>query len=187
MTGSPSLFFFFNFSLLKSYMAHLLVMRTDTVLLRLGLQRQEISLICQVAQKSDIRQVPKKIQQVYEKYKTKDYEPCLDYFFFFPRCNSVKINSSFVQGKLIELGSSHLNQCHLQSLLWSGSTSEYSAINHIYYPNSRCKNLAVKFCCVLSSIGSHVFTSISQNSFLHLAALMDLQEKLLLKSKTSKL
>lgn len=41
------------------------------------------------------------------------------FYFFPPKCNTVKISCGFVQGKVIEFGSSHLYQSHLQSLLWS--------------------------------------------------------------------
>jgi len=121
---------------------------------------------------------------VNEKYKTKNHEPCSDFFF---KCNTVKVNSSFFQGKVIEIGSSPLNQNHLQSLLWSGSISAYSATNRTCRLHSRCRKLPTKLCSALPGIASHVFPSILQISFLHHAALKNLQEKLLLRSKHCKM
>lgn len=50
---------------------------------------------------------------------------------FFFKCNTVKISCGFVQGKVIEFGSSHLNQSHLQSLLWNARISEYPVANRV--------------------------------------------------------
>lgn len=91
--------------------------------------------------------------------------------FFFFKCNTVKISCGFVQGKVIEFGSSHLNQSHLQSLLGGARISEY--------PVANCLSWIVKFCISLTGIRSLVFTTVFQNSFLRLSALMNLPEKLL--------
>lgn len=54
----------------------------------------------------------------------------------FFRCNTVKIRSSFAQEKVIEFGTPHLNQNHLQSLLYSGSILEYCAILYVNHLNA---------------------------------------------------
>lgn len=52
-------------------------------------------------------------------------------FFFFSKCNTIKISCGFVQEKVIEFDSSLLNQSHLQSLLWSARISEHPLANSV--------------------------------------------------------
>lgn len=72
-----------------------------------------------------------------KKHETKRYETSLLLLLLlFPKYNTVKINNSFAQGKVIEFGTSHLNQSHLQSLLWNGDIYEHCTINYINHLNT---------------------------------------------------
>lgn len=86
------------------------------------------------------------------------------YFFF--RCNTVKIKSSFAQGKVIEFGTPHLNQNHLQPLLCSGSIPEYCAILYINHLNAGKQKASweVLLCCIkISGIHIHISDLLSSS------------------------
>lgn len=89
----------------KQYMPHLQIVNTDTVLQRLRLQRQEVSLIYQVLHRSDIKSIPERSRQVNEKYKTKNYELCsgLFCFVFFSKGNTVKSTAVLLKEGLLNL------------------------------------------------------------------------------------
>lgn len=50
---------------------------------------------------------------------------------FFFKSNTVKIIFAFVEENVIDFYSSHLNQSHLQPLLWSARISEYPVANYV--------------------------------------------------------